>query len=78
MKIIEIIQKGLINSKNKQIIHTLKCPRCSCIFKYKLDKKDCSFSDYSFGNVFIYCPQCKKQIGLFLDKIINGDYDVNI
>ena len=45
--------------------------------KYKFDKLDCSPDDYGFGNIFINCPQCRKEIRLFLDKLINGDYDIN-
>jgi len=78
MKKIEVIKDGLINQKNKQIIHILECPRCHCIFKYKFNKLDCSLDDYSFGNIFINCPQCNKEIRLFLDRLINGNYDTNI
>ena len=77
MKMIEVIKNGLINKKSKQIVHILECPRCRCTFKYKFDKLDCSPDDYGFGNIFINCPQCRKEIRLFLDKLINGDYDIN-
>jgi len=75
---IEVIKNGLINEKSKQAIHVLKCPRCHCIFKYKFNKLDCSQNDYSFGNIFIDCPHCHKEIGLFLNKLIKGDYDISI
>jgi len=74
----KIIKEGLIDKKTMHVQHLLLCSRCGCVFKYKFNKHDCTEKNYGYGNIFLHCPKCNKEIALFLDKLINGEYDYNI